>query len=48
MKRYYNGLTFKFTDLAVLNFTLFLADTGSKDNMSEDVSPNIKGNDIPC
>ena len=26
----------------------FFADTGSKDNISEDVSPNIKGNDISC
>ena len=46
MKRYYNGLTF--SDLAILVLHHFLAGTGSKNNISEDVSPNNKGNDIPC
>ena len=40
-----NGLTF--IDLITLSFH-FLTGSGSKENISEDMSPNNKGNDIPC
>ena len=40
-----NGLTF--IDLVTLPH-YFLTGSGSNENISEDVSPNNKGNDIPC